>query len=639
MAKDINIHLKAHGAERTKQQLGGVAQASKQVGDKTAEGHKKGAGAVDKTTQKMTGMGRILGNLKSQVLGFVGAWLSIRSVKAVLDWFIAKLERISKIQEDIHTGSLNLLELGQALEFQTKTIGKQQEWAEFITKIQQAGGLAGPEIASGMLVAMDLAFKEQGGIKSQQVQELAAQLAPFIGAAGLGAEEVTKLFEFAGIANVKPTEVAYKEYFAKLWAGYTASKATDFGQYMMGLQKSATAYMAAGGTFEEAISTYAGARSVMSNEAVAATLLEQVTRLSTGAYERPRKAIEKNLGIRWEDLSMDERKEALLRHVLSTPQASRERILVEQGFPVELTGQISKIVSAEATRAMEETRKDVATARPEDVDALMDAYLRSSLGKERQVKADISLGQLKKMPEIAPWQRRIDKARADFDLLLHESNDRWIRDSLEPYVMALEDMKKDIKKVMPTLSKDQQTQAKYLLGRIHFSLYQMSDYPISLAYPEKMAKQVGYRYNKELRAIINKEPFEPYRGFTWKVNEKLYNKYIAPVAGTTPIPVPIETESVEGLPPPVEPIEIHPPAESATQPPIEQPPPIEETPVIPPISREVGVPVPGPPPFTEEIVPQQTVNNINYHFSHDLHYHPRVGSDESGPRVASGVMA
>ena len=68
-----------------------------------------------------------------------------------------------------------------------------------------------------------------------------------------------------------------------------------------------------------------------------------------------------------------------------------------------------------------------------------------------------------------------------------------------------------------------------------------------------------------------------------------------------------------------------------------EPPPAEEIPTIPPISREVGVPVPGPPPFTEEIVPQQTVNNINYHFSHDLHYHPRVGSDESGPRIAPGV--
>jgi hypothetical protein len=41
---------------------------------------------------------------------------------------------------------------------------------------------------------------------------------------------------------------------------------------------------------------------------------------------------------------------------------------------------------------------------------------------------------------------------------------------------------------------------------------------------------------------------------------------------------------------------------------------------------------------SEEKVVHQTINNYSYHFSHDLHYHPMVGGDESGPRVLPGVV-
>jgi hypothetical protein len=288
------------------------------------------------------------------------------------------------------------------------------------------------------LYRLDIAFARQGGIKSRQIQELARQLAPFIGAAGLGPEEVAKVFEFAGTAGIAPTEQAYKEYFAKLQAGYTASKATDFGQFMMGLQKGGTAYMAMGGTLEEAISAFASARSVMANEALAATLIEQVTRLSSGGYEKPREAIEKKLGVRWENLAMDERMNALLRYVESIPEAKRGQVLTEQGFPAELTTQVGKMVSPEAKRTMEATRQQVADATAMMIEQQTKAYMESILAEQRKAEAEIAGKAVREGPAYASMLRHLSKARADFDISAAKGQDRWLRDSIEPQVLAIE---------------------------------------------------------------------------------------------------------------------------------------------------------------------------------------------------------
>jgi len=298
MPKDINIHLKTTGAEQTKEQLAQTGQAAKDVGQKTADGQKLAAPAVEQSTEKLGALDRVFNKLKDSAAGFITGFLGLQAVIKLITFLQEKLERVQKIQQQIYEQSIALADVGQALEFQTGTRGKQEFWTERALALQKAGALRTPEIAQQMLVSMDIAFAAQAGIKNKQIRDLAEQLAPFVGAAGLGPEEVSKIFEFAGAAQIAPTAQAYKQFFAQLQAGFTASKAVNFGGFMTGLQQGGTGYLAMGGTLTEAISTFSSARAVMANEALAATLVEQVSRLSSGGYEKPRQAIEQALGVK-----------------------------------------------------------------------------------------------------------------------------------------------------------------------------------------------------------------------------------------------------------------------------------------------------------------------------------------------------
>ena len=507
MTKDINIHVKTPGAAQAKQQLDGIGKASRQVGQKTTAGQKQAAAATEKTTGKLTGMGRVLDTLKTQVMGFLGAFLGIQAVMKVINFLIEKLERIQQLQKSIYEKSLSFMEIGQALEFQTGTVGKQQFWAKQAAELQEAGALK-PGVAGQMFTSIDLALGEQGGIKNRSVRDLAKQLAPFAGTAQMGPEEVTKLFEFAGMAGVKPTIPAYKQYFAQLQAGYTASKSTDFGQFMLGLQKGGTAYMTQGGTLTEAISTFAGARSVMPNEALAATALEQIARLSGGGYEKPRKAIESALGVQWENLSMDQRTNALLQYIGDIPESRRGQVLAEEGFPQEITTSLGKMVSSEAQKTMIATRQKVAGATTVTVDAQTQAYLDSVLGKERRAEAQISLKQLKVAPKFADWQIRLKKAKAEHEILATQGEDSLVIDSLEPYTMALDKMVQDITEALQdeTLTEEEKTKYRDLGRRIAYSRAKMALPSSAILYPIGTAGGVGYKYTQELQGLQQQAP-------------------------------------------------------------------------------------------------------------------------------------
>jgi len=506
MAKDVNIHIKTPGAGEAKQRLDEVGKAAEGVGGKTAAGQKRGADAIDKTTQKMSGMDRVLGSLKTAVLGFVGAYLGLEGVKKIITWLIEKLERIAQLQKDIYEKSLSFAQIGQALEMQTGTRGMQQYWAQQAAQLQAAGGLAGPGVAQQMMVSADIAFQAQGGIKAAQVMTMLTQLTPFIGAQQMGPEQVAKLFEFAGTAGIAPTPQAYKGFFAKLQAGYTASKATDFGQYMLGLQKGVTPYMSMGGGLEQGISAFVGARAVSPNEALAATLVEQVSRLASGAYERPRKALEQALGVRFESMTMDQRTMALLQYVGGIPEARRGQVLAAQGFPIELTSRIGMMVSPEATKAMAAARRTVGAAGAPAVDQLTQDYLQSVLGKEKVTAGEVALTQLEAAPEFADWQTRLKKSRADFDVLLARGQDRWIRDAIEPHVMALEQLLAEARAIpYEGLPEEEHLRLKMLRVHLVQSIDAMSDITAGAAlfYTPGMAARRGYEYTQEFERIIN----------------------------------------------------------------------------------------------------------------------------------------
>lgn len=492
MAKDVNIHIKTPGAQQAKQQLDQVGQAARNTGDK-----------VVSSTKKLGGVGKILGTLKTQVMGFVGAWVGMQGVQKIIGYLIQKLERVKQLQQDIYDKSIQLSEIGQALEFQTGTKGQQQFWTQQALGLQKAGGLTSPAVAQQMMISADIAFAGQGGIKSQQTMQLLKDIAPFFGAAGLSSEEAAQVFEFGGTAGVTPTAQGYKQFMAQLQSGYTASKSTSFGQFMTGLQKGGTAYMTQGGTLTEAISAFSSARSVMPNENLAATLLEQVARLSSGAYEKPRAAIEKGLGVRWGQLSMDQRTQAMLKYVGGIPEAQRGQVLTEMGFPIEMSTQISKMVSPEAQRTMQLTRDQVQAAQPGIIDQLSFLYMQSTLGRQRILDADIAARQQEAGPDFASWQRRVKKARSQHQILMTGGKDRPILDKHEPYVMALDDMYAELQAIqgqMPTEELNQQ--ARMLMIRTGMVRDQLTDYP-GLFLPESYGATRGQRLSEEYKGLMN----------------------------------------------------------------------------------------------------------------------------------------
>jgi len=500
MSKDVNIHIKTPGADKARQDLDGVGRSGKGVGDSVGEGGRKGAEGMNKINEAADKSHSGLGKLTGQVTAFIGGWLGIQGLFKIFDAFTQKLERIQELQKSIYDRSLTFMEIGQALEFQTGTVGKQQYWAKQAAELTEAGGLK-EGVAGQMLTSLDIALAAQGGIKNQQVLQLAKELAPFAGAAGLGPAEVTKLFEFAGTAGVAPTAEAYKDYFAKLQAGYTASKATNFGQFMEGLQQGGTAFMTKGGTLEEAISTFAGARAVLPNEALAATAVEQIARLSGGGYEKPRLAMEKALGVKWSDLSMNQRTVALLQYTAAIPQNVRDQVMAEQGFPNELITSVSKMVSPEALQTMAATRQSVGEATGITVDEQTQAYMNSPLGRARSAAARRANQIIKAGPSFASWQERLEDARQKHQELQAKGKDRlWIPDKYEPFIMAQESILVDYDKILETMPEGPR---KEDVRRSRLQLYESIELQKISSTPYYLgeSQREGYEHSRALEAI------------------------------------------------------------------------------------------------------------------------------------------
>ena len=500
MSKDVNIHIKTPGADKARQDLDGVGRSGKGVGDSVGEGGRKGAEGMNKIKDAADKSHSVLGKLTGQVKAFIGGWLGIQGLFKIFDAFTQKLERIQELQKSIYERSLTFMEIGQALEFQTGTVGKQQYWAKQAAELTEAGGLK-EGVAGQMLTSLDIALAAQGGIKNQQVLQLAKELAPFAGAAGLGPAEVTKLFEFAGTAGVAPTAEAYKDYFAKLQAGYTASKATNFGQFMEGLQQGGTAFMTKGGTLEEAISTFAGARAVLPNEALAATAVEQIARLSGGGYEKPRLAMEKALGVKWSDLSMNQRTVALLQYTAAIPQNVRDQVMAEQGFPNELITSVSKMVSPEALQTMAATRQSVGEATGITVDEQTQAYMNSPLGRARSAAARRANQIIKAGPSFASWQERLEDARQKHQELQAKGKDRlWIPDKYEPFIMAQESILVDYDKILETMPEGPR---KEDVRRSRLQLYESIELQKISSTPYYLgeSQREGYEHSRALEAI------------------------------------------------------------------------------------------------------------------------------------------
>jgi len=601
--KDVNIHIKTPGADESARDLNKVGKAGRKVGDDVSAGSKKAGRSAQSSSQKLSGMGRVMSSLGAQVTGLAAAWLGMEGVKKLLDYMIQRLERIKKLQEDIYAKSLEMAQVGQSLEIQTGTTGKQKDWTKKAIELQQAGGLGDINTAKEMMVAMDIAFSNQGGIKNKDIMQLGASISPFVGANQMSGSEVTKLFEFAGIAGITPEEESYKQYFAKLQAGYTSSKATSFGDFMTGLQKGGTAYMGQGGSLNEAISAFASARSVTANESVAATLLEQVARFSSGAYEKPRKAIEQSQSVKWEDIEMDQRMNVLLKHIAEIPESKRTQTMIEQGFEPGLATEVQKMVTPEALQTMQSTRQTVRTAKPEQTQGQMQAYLDSDLAKARQTQALGNAIKADAGPEFAAWQRRVNKETSKHEVkLAKDQDDKGVWDRLEPYANAIKSMEQETWQLMKQVpqTSDEYMSLDYLKLQLSMARAQMEGLPGHL-YPKAKANQVGYQLQSQFSQI--KKHYGLDGGNPGSPTDRLEDVEIPDVPDwfikkTQPNP-PARPEVIETDP------------------------------------QALNSPQPAAQPQTTKEVHHHTVVNNNYH--RDTHYHPHVGADGRGPRFSQDV--
>ncbi len=504
MAKDVNIHLKTTGSEKTKQDLDKTGQSAKRLGDKTAEGQKRAGAATEQGTKKLGRMGTTLSGLSTKVAGFIGAWLGLNAVIATVTELIQKLKQVEQIQKEIYRESLSYAEVGQALEIQTGTVGKQQFWTEQAIAMQKAGALPSAAVAGEMLIAMDVTFKTRGGILDPVIRDLGKELAPFIGAAEYSPKQAGQLFQIGAVAGVEPTAAAYLEFMGKQHAAYKTSASTDPGAFLSGFTRGGIPYIGMGGTLKSALARFSAAKAVTESEALAGSLLEQASRVAGGGREKSRLAMEESQGVSWPDLTMDQRVAAMLEHVKTIPENIRSQILLEQGFPEELSNKINLLVLDRAEDTYKETLNAVYNATPDFIQVQGEAYLESMLGKFRLQQATTSLRRAAIGPKFADWQTRLQDAQDKTVELQGVGDPRSVLHPAAPYLLALETMSSDLQTLYGTLEDEPDLKAaRALADDISYS-YQILKEDLFRAKLGLYGPMKGTQYEKRLQKLADK---------------------------------------------------------------------------------------------------------------------------------------
>jgi len=106
MAKDINIHLKTTGAERTKEQLDQTARSAGKIGDETQQMGAKGSRGAD---WLMSGLGRLAGGLGFAALATAAASAAVKVAKFFDDLKARSDEAVRRLA-DIRKGFADIFE-------------------------------------------------------------------------------------------------------------------------------------------------------------------------------------------------------------------------------------------------------------------------------------------------------------------------------------------------------------------------------------------------------------------------------------------------------------------------------------------------------------------------------------------------
>ncbi len=135
MAKDINIHIKTPGAKQAKQQLEGVGRASKQVGDKTSHGARKGADGMDKLSQSATStegrFSKLTRGLTTWVTGLLGITVIIAGVTKAIRVQGEALKEHAEIAAEQQKKLLALQAMGTFFEEHPEARKEVAAYAEF----------------------------------------------------------------------------------------------------------------------------------------------------------------------------------------------------------------------------------------------------------------------------------------------------------------------------------------------------------------------------------------------------------------------------------------------------------------------------------------------------------------------------
>lgn len=445
--KDVNIKLKVTGDQETKNTLKSAGDAGKRASETIADGQKKAAEQTEKTNEKFKRSSGILGGLKTQVVGWIAGFAGLQTIVKLLDLMEAKLQRISNLIRDMHQNNLTLQELGQALELQTGTVDKQQFWSRTVSQIQKSGGLQSPQQASQILTALDINYGLDSG-NNKGILKFAKDIAPMIGTANMGASEIEQFITLGKTVGVKPNKQAYETFFAKARAAFTKGDASNFGQYLEGLNTGTQGFLQAGGTFEQATAFYNQALAVTpGNTAKAATLAETITRLSGGGYEKPRRNIERWGKVKWSDLTPNEQIEMIVSYTNSFPRNQRVQRLVEAGFESGYANELVKFSGGKAMNQSANTLTAVKAANASDTAQLVGSYLQTPLASSRAIQAEKNIRDVKLGSKYASWENELQRQKQKLGELVVEGKDKFfVNDEIEPYLMITQDIADGIEK-------------------------------------------------------------------------------------------------------------------------------------------------------------------------------------------------
>lgn len=465
MPNDVNIKVNTTAPEAARQ-MDQFERSVRQVGPSAEKANNQIGDSSERATQKLGLMGRMAENVKGQIGGMILGLLGVQTVIKIIDAVVDRMRQMRDTIIEIYQQSLPLLELGQSLEYQTGTKGRARDWGRQIADVWEAGGLRDAETAKNLITSADIAFSGIGGVQNQEVMDLLKGTAPFLGMANFGSEEVGKIFALGDAAKIPGDIESYKTYLAQLHAAYTKSQSQDASAFMEGLQGGATPYMAAGGSLEEAMGLYAGVLQVLGvgKEAEASTIVKNIGLLSSGTNPTALQAMERSQGVRWADLSGDERLAAMMGHAAAIPENVRQATLAQQGFPQEAIAAISGLVQPGAMGTIHTTRQAVGSATALTDQAMADAWMASDLGMHRQSEARNARRILDQPTSRSLWARHYTEAQQRFKTEIEQRGEEsiWRTDEAERVDFAIQSIIAELEALGPLSPSDEELRNRTL---------------------------------------------------------------------------------------------------------------------------------------------------------------------------------